>query len=141
MRRNTSVIIKSNQQFNLHIEDILLWCFYFVSRHFRRLTFFYYVTDIYGPGNVLNTAQSSRCFQRAIFTFRGEGGGGTEKMGRVNDYTVIHFHAEWLYCWSGKAPLTGGLISGRSRTSDGGITGITTVTMTCFANVAQRNIP
>ena len=119
--------------------------FLFCVTPFSAINIFYYVTDIYGPGNVLNTAQSSRCFQRAFLFYvpggEGGGGGGTEKMGRVNDYTVTHFHAEWLYCWSGKAPLTGGLISGRSRTSDGGITGITTVTMTCFANVAQRNIP
>ena len=61
----------------------------------------------------------------------GEGGGQSRLIFMLNGCII---GAE-------KRPLTGGLISGRSRTSDGGITGITTVTMTCFANVAQRNIP
>lgn len=132
MRRNTSVIIKSNQQFNLHIEDILLWCFYFVSRHFQRLTFFITSRIFMGLGTfwILHKVRvaSKGLF---FFTFRGERGGQRRLIFMLNGCII---GAE-------KRPLTGGLISGRSRTSDGEITGITTVTMTCFANVAQRNIP
>lgn len=70
--------------------------FLFRVTPFSAINIFYYVTDIYGPGNVLNTAQSSRCFQRAFLFYVPGGEGGTEK---------THFHAEWLYYWSGKAAL------------------------------------